>query len=85
MSFNHAKVSYLTLDGYESTAYVVLSATEDIGVGTDKHTDKPVSVQWIDRSEHHGFYEEIDTGIEYEFDAYDGVWVELPKDSAPIK
>lgn len=75
---NHAKVSYTTIEGVESTAYVVFTDNlDDYGIGTDKHTDKPVTVQWVDVAENEGFWKEVDTGVEYEFDVVSGVWSEV--------
>jgi hypothetical protein len=44
------KVGYITLDGYESTAYLD-ERDGEYWVGTDKHTDALVKVYWNDDDE----------------------------------
>lgn len=41
------KIDYVLLNGFTSTAYLdEMPEGRDILVGTDKHTDEPVTVRW---------------------------------------
>lgn len=46
--FDGAKVNYKTLRGSDSTAYLDRKIADNIYGGTNKHTDEPVVVYWIE-------------------------------------